>query len=64
MDQGKFDEAEVVLRKAFTANPRFREAQYNLAQIPFREENTRNRAIGSKRSFQKRPATRRIRPRN
>lgn len=36
MDQGKFDEAEVVLRKALTANPKFREAQYNLAQIPFK----------------------------
>ncbi len=37
MDQGRFDEAEVVLRKAFTANPKFREAQYNLAQIPFKK---------------------------
>src|SRR4029434_802421 len=36
MDQGRFDEAEVVLRRAFTANPKFREAQYNLAQIPFK----------------------------
>ncbi|HEY2712542.1 MAG TPA: tetratricopeptide repeat protein [Chthoniobacterales bacterium] len=37
MEQGKFDEAEVVLRKAFTADPKFREAQYNLAQIPFKK---------------------------
>ena len=37
MDQGRFDEAEVVLRRAFTANPKFREAQYNLAQIPFKK---------------------------
>jgi len=36
MDQGRFDEAEIVLRRAFTANPKFREAQYNLAQIPFK----------------------------
>ena len=36
MDQGRFDEAEVVLRRAFTASPKFREAQYNLAQIPFK----------------------------
>lgn len=36
MAQKKFDEAEVVLRKAYTANPEFREAQYNLAQIPFK----------------------------
>ena len=37
IDQGRLDEAEVVLRKAFTANPKFREAQYNLAQIPFKK---------------------------
>ena len=37
MDQGRFDEAEVALRRAFTANPKFREAQYNLAQIPFKK---------------------------
>ncbi len=36
MDQGRFDEAEVILQKAFSANPKFREAQYNLAQIPFK----------------------------
>ena len=37
MEQGKFDEAEVVLRKAFTADPKFREAEYNLAQVPFKK---------------------------
>jgi Tfp pilus assembly protein PilF len=37
MDQGRLDEAEVVLRRAFTANPKFREAQYNLAQISFKK---------------------------
>jgi predicted Zn-dependent protease len=37
MEQKKFDEAEVVLRKAFTTDPKFREAQYNLAQIPFKK---------------------------
>jgi len=37
MEQKKFDEAETVLRKAVAADPKFREAQYNLAQIPFRQ---------------------------
>jgi tetratricopeptide (TPR) repeat protein len=37
MDQGKFDEAEVSLSRAFATNPKFREAQYNLAQIPFKK---------------------------
>ncbi len=37
IEQKKYDEAEVALRKAFEADPRFREAQYNLAQIPFKK---------------------------
>ncbi|HXA09141.1 MAG TPA: tetratricopeptide repeat protein [Chthoniobacterales bacterium] len=37
MEQKKFDEAEVVLRRAFATDPKFREAQYNLAQIPFKK---------------------------
>lgn len=37
MEQGKFDEAEAVLCKAFTADPKFRDAQYNLAQIPLKK---------------------------
>jgi tetratricopeptide (TPR) repeat protein len=38
MEQKKFDEAEEQFRKAFTADPKFREAQYNLAQIPFKKK--------------------------
>ncbi len=37
MEEKKFDEAEAVLRKAIAADPKFREAQYNLAQIPFKK---------------------------
>ena len=37
MEQKKFDEAEVIFRKALAASPKFREAQYNLAQIPFKK---------------------------
>jgi tetratricopeptide (TPR) repeat protein len=38
MEQKKFDEAEAVFQKAFKADPKFREAQYNLAQIPFKKQ--------------------------
>ncbi len=38
MEQKMFDEAEDAFRKAFTADPKFREAQYNLAQIPFKKK--------------------------
>ncbi len=38
MEEKKFDEAEDAFRKAFTADPKFREAQYNLAQIPFKKK--------------------------
>ncbi|CAN5600107.1 hypothetical protein BH20VER3_BH20VER3_18220 [soil metagenome] len=37
MEQGKLDEAEEAFEKAFTANPKFREAQYNLAQLPLKK---------------------------
>ena len=37
MEQKKFDEAEVAFRKAIAADPNAREAQYNLAQIPFKK---------------------------
>jgi len=37
MEEKKFDEAETVLRKAVAADPKFHEAQYNLAQIPFKK---------------------------
>ncbi len=37
MEEKKLDEAEVAFRKAVTADPKFREAQYNLAQIPFKK---------------------------
>jgi Flp pilus assembly protein TadD len=35
--QKKFDEAEAAFRQALEVNPKFREAQYNLAQIPLRK---------------------------
>ncbi|HEY5036238.1 MAG TPA: tetratricopeptide repeat protein, partial [Chthoniobacterales bacterium] len=38
MEQNKFDEAEALFKKAFMADPKFREAQYNLAQIPFKKK--------------------------
>ncbi len=37
MAQKRYDEAETVFRKALTADPKLREAQYNLAQIPFKK---------------------------
>ena len=38
MGQKKFDEAEAVFQKALKADPKFREAQYNLAQISFKKQ--------------------------
>lgn len=38
MEQGKYDDAESAFEKAFSADPKFREAQYNLAQIPFKKK--------------------------
>src|SRR5712691_4574030 len=38
MAQQQFDEAEAALKKAAKADPKFREAQYNLADIPFKKK--------------------------
>ena len=37
MEQKQFDEAEAAFKKASKIDPKFREAQYNLAQIPFKK---------------------------
>jgi predicted Zn-dependent protease len=37
LEQGKFDEAEAAFRKVLAADPKSREAQYNLAQVPFKK---------------------------
>src|SRR5207245_1393317 len=38
MEQKQFGEAEAAFKKASNVDPKFREAQYNLAQIPFKEK--------------------------
>jgi Flp pilus assembly protein TadD len=38
MEQKQFDEAEAAFKKAAKLDPKFREAQYNLAQIPFKKK--------------------------
>ena len=38
MEQKEFDEAEAAFKKAAKLDPKFREAQYNLAQIPFKKK--------------------------
>ena len=38
MEQKEFDEAEAAFKKALKIDPKFREAQYNLAQIPFKKK--------------------------
>jgi tetratricopeptide (TPR) repeat protein len=38
MEQKEFDQAEAVFKSASKADPKFREAQYNLAQIPFKKK--------------------------
>jgi predicted Zn-dependent protease len=38
MEQKNFDEAEALFRKALKADPKFREAQFNLAQVPFKKK--------------------------
>jgi predicted Zn-dependent protease len=38
MEQKDFDQAESFFKKALKADPKFREAQYNLAQIPFKKK--------------------------
>jgi tetratricopeptide (TPR) repeat protein len=37
-EQKEFDQAEAEFKKALKADPKFREAQYNLAQIPFKQK--------------------------
>ena len=38
MEQKEFDAAEAAFKKAAKLDPKFREAQYNLAQIPFKKK--------------------------
>jgi Flp pilus assembly protein TadD len=38
MQQGQFDDAEATLKKAARLDPKLRDAQYNLAQIPFKKK--------------------------
>src|SRR6266545_2433624 len=38
MQQGKFDNAEAAFKKAAKLDPKLRDAQYNLAQIPFKKK--------------------------
>ena len=38
MAQKEFDQAEAEFKKALKIDPKFREAQYNLAQIPFKQK--------------------------
>jgi tetratricopeptide (TPR) repeat protein len=38
MEQKDFDQAESLFKKALKADPKFRESQYNLAQIPFKKK--------------------------
>jgi hypothetical protein len=38
MEQKEFDQAEASFKKALKVDPKFREAQYNLAQIPFKKK--------------------------
>ncbi len=38
MEQKNFDQAEALFRKALKSDPKFREAQFNLAQIPFKKK--------------------------
>jgi tetratricopeptide (TPR) repeat protein len=37
-EQKEFDQAEITFKKAAKLDPKFREAQYNLAQIPFKKK--------------------------
>ena len=38
MQQGQFDDAEAAFKKATKLDPKLRDAQYNLAQIPFKKK--------------------------
>jgi tetratricopeptide (TPR) repeat protein len=38
MEQKEFEQAEATFKKAIKLDPKFREAQYNLAQVPFKKK--------------------------
>ncbi len=38
MEQKEFDKAEAEFKQALKVNPKYREAQYNLAQVPFKQK--------------------------
>ena len=38
MEQQQFDEAEAAFKKALKIDPKFRQSQYNLAQLPFKKK--------------------------
>jgi tetratricopeptide (TPR) repeat protein len=38
MEQKEFDEAEATFKKALKIDPKFRQSQYNLAQLPFKKK--------------------------
>src|SRR6478736_7233933 len=38
MQQGQFDNSEAAFKKAAKLDPKLRDAQYNLAQIPFKKK--------------------------
>ena len=38
MQQAQFDDAEAAFKKAARLDPKLRDAQYNLAQIPFKKK--------------------------
>ncbi len=38
MEQKDFDQAEAMFKKALKADPKYREAQFNLAQVPFKKK--------------------------
>jgi len=60
MQQGQFDDAEAAFKKAAKLNPKLRDAQYNLAQIPFKRKSTQKRATASRRCINTSPAATRI----
>lgn len=63
MAQQQFDQAEAALKKALKIDPKFREAQYNLADIPFKKKITPRRENVSRRSSNRHLAATRTRPR-
>jgi len=53
--QEQFDQAEAAFKKAAKLDPKLREAQYNLAQIPFKKKEYAKRATVSRRCTNARP---------